>query len=209
MCAPGRFGREGACFDCPADHVQPAHGKTSCVRCANVNDTPSAQRRACVPRFTNCAAGSHVVLSSIVPGLRQWLRCPPGRFSRRANSAVCERCGHRDYQPLSGETKCLRCPQGQHHNPHHTKCEATAAPPQCEPGEFAHRSCHLTGGLPCTHAATCLPCPAGKFSSSRGALRCTECPGNTFNADSKATRCETCPAGKFSLTSGAAQCDVS
>ena len=56
--------------------------------------------------------------------------------------------------------------------------------------------------------ATCLPCPAGSFSSQADSWTCTPCPRNTYNPSLSATTCYPCALGYSANTlRGQTSCD--
>jgi hypothetical protein len=77
-------------------------------------------------------------------------------------------------------------------------CQCTAdACVQCHVGSFDHDRDSRT---------PCLPCAAGRVSSTSGAFECEECSRGSFSASSSNV-CEQCPAGTYGTAAGAGTMD--
>jgi len=66
----------------------------------------------------------------------------------------------------------------------------------CPPGSYLQNS------------ETCIPCPAGTFSSIENATTCTSCAPGSFSNSSSSTACYLCPSGTYSDDYGSTSCSL-
>ena len=145
------------CASCPEDTMSLA-GARGCVDC------PAGQLRASsAPACAfHCKPGTWVDRGSA-----SCVACAPGRFSRRTNAEMCDRCADGFKQPRAGESACLAC----------------------DVGEYSRAA-----GEPRTTCDKLSPCPAGRFRDA--VQQCRDCARQTFAPQPGAAyRCHPCPRG--------------
>lgn len=129
-------------------------------------------------------------------------------------------CAENTFQPDSGQTQCIRCPEDTITNKKVGSAKCEPCPPGsftggrifieclvCGPGGFFTRT-----ATPFGHSGVrfeegighCQLCGQGTFSNSTGATECKKCPpGQTSSFGLRSTSCSGCKPGSFlSLTTG-------
>ncbi|VDO84497.1 unnamed protein product, partial [Haemonchus placei] len=185
LCPPGSFfnTRLEECELCSIGYYQPDAGRNTCLRCPDERST---------------GAEGAVQESSCIPV------CPAGFFFDY-NSANCEPCGLRGFQPESGTDKCIPCPPTMvplylnSTRIEHCleKCadgwQRSADGHRCEP-------CPL-GSFKSQDDAVCMQCPAGWSTLNKGSKHLNECkikicyPGTFLNAST--FQCSPCDYGLY------------
>ncbi|XP_064476715.1 sushi, von Willebrand factor type A, EGF and pentraxin domain-containing protein 1-like [Ornithodoros turicata] len=129
-----------------------------------------------------CEAGSIVRRNHCI-------KCPRGTF-HNTTTGTCQRCEKGTHQQQRGATECLPCPERTSSDP--TRGIVTCKE-LCAPGSYS-----AVGVVPCD------TCPKGHFQPDYGQPSCIPCPGGTSTRTRGAlnyTACEAlCPAGRVSKT---------
>lgn len=170
-CPAGTAGRGTDCAGCGAGEYAPA-GASKCSKCA-------AGRVSATLNATSADAcqlcGSGTYPESEGSGGTLCLGCAAGRF-RRAEGALgaddCEVCGIGTFARLPASSACDKCAGGRYQ-------EATESRDS---------------------AASCEPCPAGRFGTDEGAASvrvCLACPDGRAAAAPGQTSCEACAFGTW------------
>lgn len=173
---------------------------TTCKACAALTNSYNGA-------LICCRAGQYVT-----PGTSVCLSCTAGKYSS-AGASACTSCAAGYYSSTVGSTtstNCKQCTAGRSSLAGSSHCSG------CIPGTYQ----------PTAASASCLACPAGRYSTARNAssslaltcltcstgsislsasTACTACPVGTYT-DSAHTYCYSCPSGKYGPTTQATSC---
>lgn len=157
-CPKGTFADGKNCQNCPIGTFQSSEGAQTCQKCPNGTST-SRER---VESESAC-----------------WPLCPRGHFSH-TGVEPCNSCSTGTYQPVSGQTFCIRCPSGLlTSQPGADRMELCRKP--CRPGEQSW------DGL-----EPCQKCPKNFYQPSGQSTSCAICPGDLVTLQAGATSLTNC-----------------
>lgn len=125
-----------------------------------------------------CAAGSFKSSS-----LAACAQCAIGTFAAAIGATSCTACPAGRYQSQMGETSCAACPTGTvspSTSSASSACIACLQGYSASAGLGACQGCVAGTFAPSTGASTCMPCPAGNYSSAL-ASTCSDCASGTFS----------------------------
>lgn len=187
-------------------------------------------------KITSASAGGEFTFVSVIrnpcqPGYRgvppfgrpgpdgQCAPCPPGSFTASWGRSECGLCPFGTYASGLNNTACTPCPQGTYSDesglgtckpcPENTTMSGNGSTtvenclPLCREGNYSTESV-LRG----QSIEPCAPCPAGRFSPSRGMLHCDVCPKGTYSQGG-AGACSQCGANsstRFNESSSPGDC---
>jgi len=228
-CAAGKYSNtpgannSNTCQMCPQNSSSVA-ASPNIEMCKCLSGTTGPNGQAC----QDCVPGTY----KFVTGNSSCIQCIPGKYSLKYGAILVETCLNCEagkYSPNYTKTnnyECQKCPQNSSSfiaSSELTECfcvSGTTGPnggscEECIPGKYKI----LIGNT------TCVSCPAGKYSSVRGANReseCEECPeksssnnSSTMKSDCKCETgttgpdgepCVTCEAGKYKDKIGNSSC---
>ena len=127
------------------------------------------------PNCGSCALG-HTPSSDCALCQEGWERIPPaacsqclpGTFKAAADTGtVCTRCAPGSYQPGTGQTSCLPCPEG-------TYMDDEGAVAECKPCGLG-----LSSAQGASSSDQCFPCGPNSYKNVEGEGTCSPCPGAT------------------------------
>ena len=106
----------------------------------------------------------------------------------------------------------VTCPAGQYLPKGKDKCEECLAGNYCKGGTYpiddidqGITKCPAGQYQDKTGQASCINCPAGKYSNE-GATSCTVCPAGRYSSSEGSKTCTKCPAGKYQNQTGQTSC---
>ena len=140
--------------------------------------------------------------------------CPRGRFSH-AEAQFCTSCMAGQYQPISEQTGCRKCPGGKFAGlkvAGSMRCHACAVgfrsdggAAKCSPTCHAGHHIALGDEEYGIRKVGCTRCPKGRYSTTGGVSKCGLCPPGKFTNDYR-DGCTLCSPGQFSKVHGATAC---
>ena len=202
-CSPGTFIDGSACTPCLAGQFSDEENAAACRPCPDLTFQPAAGRGFCLPH-TACTKGEFVASPPSAMADRTCSPCTPGTISATTNATACETCPGGTFQPEAAQASCTKhstCVAGERvASAPNATVDRTCAP--CAVMQFSHE----------INAASCEPCPSGKFQTAKGQPYCEAkqpCAAGTFDAnatDSSSARCKPCPAGHWCQGNAAESC---
>ncbi|CAI5451406.1 unnamed protein product [Caenorhabditis angaria] len=185
LCQPGWFYEEfdEKCKLCSRGEFQEEYGRTTCKTCPEGTTTVatgSFKKEQCI----------HI--------------CPAGYYFDMG-TRMCETCGLRGYQPLTGQDKCIECPEGTVPI-YQNSTSLTHCMDKCRAG--MQRSSDGSSCQPCAIGSfksdddiVCMMCPTGRTTMSKASKSLAAChikicfPGTILNAAN--LKCEPCDYGTY------------
>ncbi|XP_053383713.1 signal peptide, CUB and EGF-like domain-containing protein 1 [Mercenaria mercenaria] len=199
-CVPGKYKLGSKCEVCPVGTYKSDPGNQECTDCADKTTTGDVT-----------GAISSTQCDTVI--------CDPGSYRQKDQKLLCTPCEIGKYQPSSGETSCLDCP-----NDEITlgtgKSSMDACVPECEAGQEYNsttKQCFLcpTGTFKVSVGNTdsCQMCPKDKTTAGPGGKAEAECsqnkcpPGKYFKVSAdKIVECFDCEIGTYSDREMQASC---
>ena len=178
---------------CPAGHISPNVGMSSCKICPAGKYTKSkgVECHQCLPGKASASPGYHVHESECPS-------CQPGYYQPSFNATFCIACKPGMYTAHYGATQCTNARQG-----YFVASEASLEDTICSPGTYS----------PEDQASQCKLCPDGHVTEHEGAAKCVptlagyvpdenrihpvRCKSGTIAPGTGNHVCTPCPAGKF------------
>lgn len=123
--------------------------------------------------------------------------CAPGTYD--SGSSFCEQCRAGSFQPLSGQTGCIACPDGSNSSYGAVTCVSCASDEaiindntcgKCGPGTYYDNSSYY-----------CAQCYEGFYKAGEGFGPCLPCKRNEHSGDG-ASECITCPENQAPMSDG-------
>ena len=194
-CHPGHYCPQGATAPilCPRGTYQPSSAQCTdrceCIPCGKgeYQDEPGQSSCKC------CKIGHRCPNPTMAP-----IPCEPGTVqiqNRCPERRQCSPAGKGYYQPDSGQSLALCCPDG-------FRCpnETTVQPEPCQP-----IPCDVGTAQPSSGRTTCADCADGYYQNGTGQELCLSCPSG-HTCINKGTP-EACSPGSIGPSSGRTNCD--
>jgi Ca2+-binding EF-hand superfamily protein/CRP-like cAMP-binding protein len=185
LCKAGKYGN--GCLDCEKGQYRVGDDpiSTKCKLCKPGFAQTQRAQQSCLPCIPGSKASGH--------GNAECIRCGVNEFASEPSSTVCLVCAPGRTTAAEGSVACSSCGAGRYRQGATNGDEYSC--PDCPPGRVSGKA----------GSTTCTACGLGFFQTQPGAASCEPCPagrwGNATGASGMASSCITCDKGRYSTAS--------